>query len=421
MNTIAIIVLIALVGESILNFIGDYLNIRHLRDEVPAEFKEIFESEKYRLSQKYLKTRTRFGWLAAAFNLIVVLIFWFSRGFDHVDQWVRSFGYGPVVTGVLFTAILLLARSVLSLPFSCYATFVIESKFGFNRTTVQTFVSDLIKGLLLAIILGAPILALVFAFFEYAGPHAWLFCWAAVTVFTLVVQFVAPALIMPLFNKYTPLEEGDLRESILSYARSIDFPLSNIFIMDGSKRSSKSNAFFTGFGRNKRIVLFDTLVDQHTVDELVAVLAHEMGHYKKKHIVKSILIGIVQTGLIFFLVSFFISHQGLFEAFFMQEASVYAGLLFFGLLYAPVDFFIGLGLQAISRRHEYEADRFAVATTTAPGAMVDALKKLSVNNLSNLRPHPFYVFLNYSHPPVLERIRAIGQFQSLKTEPAHVS
>jgi STE24 endopeptidase len=421
MNTIAIIVLIALVGESILNFIGDYLNIRHLRDEVPDEFKEIFESEKYRLSQKYLKTRTRFGWLAAAFNLIVVLVFWFNRGFDHVDQWVRSFGYGPVFTGVLFTAVLLLARSVLSLPFSCYATFVIETKFGFNRTTVQTFVLDLIKGLLLAVILGAPILALVFAFFEYAGPHAWLFCWAAVTVFTLVVQFVAPNLIMPLFNKYTPLEEGDLRESILSYARSIDFPLSNIFIMDGSKRSSKSNAFFTGFGRNKRIVLFDTLVDQHTVDELVAVLAHEMGHYKKKHIIQSILIGIVQTGLLFFLVSFFISHQGLFEAFFMQASSVYAGLLFFGLLYAPVAFFIGLGLQAISRRHEYEADRFAVATTNAPGAMVDALKKLSVNNLSNLRPHPFYVFLNYSHPPVLERIRAIAQFQNHKTESAHVS
>ena len=418
MNSIALIVLIALVGDAILNLIGDYLNLRHLREEVPAEFADIFDADKYRSSQSYLLTRTRFGWLTSAFNLALVLVFWFSRGFDLLDQWVRSLGFGPVFTGVIFTGILLLARAILSLPFSCYSTFVIESKFGFNRTTIKTFVFDLIKGFVLAIVLGVPLLSLVLAFFQYAGPYAWLLCWAAVTAFTLVVQFVAPTLIMPLFNKYTPLEEGDLRESILRYARSIDFPLRNIFVMDGSKRSSKSNAFFTGFGRNKRIVLFDTLIGQHSVDELVAVLAHEMGHYKKKHILKSILIGILQTGLLFFLVSVFISHQGLFDAFFMRQSSVYAGLLFFGMLYAPVDFFIGLGLQLISRRHENDADRFAVTTTAAPEALVDALKKLSVNNLSNLCPHPFYVFLNYSHPPVLERIRAIRGYRGRETETA---
>ena len=325
----------------------------------------------------------------------------------------------PVVNGLFFIGILVLLRALLSLPFSCYSTFVIEEKFGFNRTTLKTFVIDLVKGFVLAILLGVPIMALVLGFFEHAGPFAWLYCWGAVTLFTLVVQFLAPTLIMPLFNKYSPLEEGELRSAIMEYARSIDFPLQNIFVMDGSKRSTKSNAFFTGFGRNKRIVLFDTLIEQHTVEELVAVLAHEMGHYKKKHILKSILLGIAQTGLLFFLVSIFISYQGLFDAFHMQQTSVYAGLLFFGLLYTPVDFFIGLILQMISRHHERAADQFAINTTDTPEAMIDALKKLSVNNLSNLRPHPIYVFLNYSHPPVLERIRAIRLNQSRDTGYAH--
>lgn len=416
MNLIGAIILIAMIADLVLHFSGDLLNLRYIRDDVPAEFEGVFEADKYRLSQKYLTTRTRFGWLTAIFSLAVVLVFWFSRGFDFLDQWVRSMGWGSILTGLVFIGILMLGRAALSLPFSIYSTFKIESDFGFNRTSVSTFVLDLIKGLLLAIVLGGVLLVVVLALFEYAGPHAWIYCWAAVTVFTLAIQFLAPTWIMPLFNTYTALEEGDLRQAIFNYARSIDFPLTNIFVMDGSRRSTKSNAFFTGFGRNKRIVLFDTLIAQHSVDELVAVLAHEMGHYKKKHIIQSILLGILQTGLLFFLVSFFISYQGLFDAFFMRQKSVYAGLLFFGLLYTPIDFFIGLGLQLVSRRHEYAADRFAVATTAAPEAMVDALKKLSVNNLSNLRPHPFYVFLNYSHPPVLERIRAIRLYRGRETE-----
>jgi len=416
MNLIGAIILIAMIADLVLHFSGDLLNLRHLRDDVPGEFEGVFEADKYRLSQEYLTTRTRFGWLTAIFSLAVVLVFWFSRGFDFLDHWVRSMGWGTILTGLVFIGILMLGRAALSLPFSIYSTFKIETDFGFNRTSVSTFVLDLIKGLLLAIVLGGVLLVVVLALFEYAGPHAWIYCWAAVTVFTLAIQFLAPTWIMPLFNTYTTLEEGDLRQAIFDYARSIDFPLTNIFVMDGSRRSTKSNAFFTGFGRNKRIVLFDTLIAQHSIDELVAVLAHEMGHYKKKHIIQSILLGILQTGLLFFLVSFFISHQGLFDAFFMRQKSVYAGLLFFGLLYTPIDFFIGLGLQLVSRRHEYDADRFAVATTAAPEAMVDALKKLSVNNLSNLRPHPFYVFLNYSHPPVLERIRAIRLYRGRETE-----
>jgi STE24 endopeptidase len=227
----------------------------------------------------------------------------------------------------------------------------------------------------------------------------------------LVVQYIAPTWIMPLFNKFKPLEEGELKSAILSCAKSIQFPLKNVYTMDGSKRSRKSNAFFTGFGKNKRIVLFDTLIQQHTVPELVAVLAHEMGHYKKKHILQGMLLGILQTGLMFFLLSFMISHQGLFEAFYMNHISVYAGLIFFGMLFAPLDFFIGILMQIRSRSNEYQADRFAVAATRNPGAMIDALKKLSVHNLSNLLPHPFYVFLNYSHPPVLKRIEAIQKIE----------
>ena len=415
MNLIAVTIVFALLANWLLHFIGDLLNLRHLRSEVPKDFSDIFASDKYKLSQSYLRVRTRFGWLVATFNLAVILLFWFSGGFNWLDQWVRSFGLGPVVSGLFFIGILILLRAIVSLPFSCYSTFVIEEKFGFNRTTVKTFFVDLLKGVGLAIVLGVPIMALVLGFFEHAGSLAWLYCWGAVTLFTLVVQFIAPTLIMPLFNKYSPLEEGELRSAIVEYARSIDFPLQNIFVMDGSKRSTKSNAFFTGFGANKRIVLFDTLIKQHTVEELVAVLAHEMGHYKKKHILKSILLGIAQSGLLFFLVSLFISYQGLFDAFYMQQPSVYAGLLFFGLLYTPVEFFIGLILQMISRQHERESDRFAIHTTDTPEAMIDALKKLSVNNLSNLRPHPFYVFLNYSHPPVLERIRAIRLNQSRDT------
>jgi STE24 endopeptidase len=299
--------------------------------------------------------------------------------------------------------------AVVNLPFSAYSTFVIEENFGFNQTTWSTFIKDKIKGFGLSLILGGPLLFCVLAFFEFAGTSAWLYCWGAVTIYMLVVQFIAPAWIMPLFNRFNILDEGELKDEILAYARSINFSLDNIFIMDGSRRSSKSNAFFTGFGRYKRIVLFDTMVEKHTIAELVAVLAHEMGHFKKKHILKSLLISIGQSGLMFYLLSIVITYPGLFEAFFVKTPSVYTGLVFFAILYSPFDVITGLFLGVLSRKNEYEADQFAVATTQNPQAMTAALKKLSVHNLTNLRPHPFYVFLNYSHPPVLARIRAIAR------------
>jgi STE24 endopeptidase len=307
---------------------------------------------------------------------------------------------------LVYIGILILGRSIVSLPFSIYSTFVIEEKFGFNKTTLKTFVLDLLKGLGLGIALGGPLLAGILAFFTFIDQYAWLYAWGAVTIFTLFIQFVAPTWIMPLFNKFEPLEEGDLRQKIREYADKVNFKLEGIYVMDGSKRSSKSNAFFTGFGKTKRIALYDTLINNHSEDELVAVLAHEIGHYKKKHIIKNMIISIVQTGIMFFLLSIFLNSQGLYEAFYMQQSSVYAGLIFFGMLYAPIDMIVSLFMQILSRRYEFEADAFA-SLTYEKEPMIAALKKLSKDNLSNLTPHPFYVFLNYSHPTVLQRIKAI--------------
>ena len=407
MNTIAIIILAALLIDFLLNGLADYLNLSRLRDDLPRDFEGVYDPERYRRSQEYLKINTRFGWVTATFELIIILGFWFGRGFPLLDQWVRDFNFGPVVCGLIYMATLMLFKAILSLPASIYHTFVIEERFGFNQTTWTTFILDLLKGLLLAVLLGAPLLSAILAFFEYAGANAWWLCWIAVTLFMLGVQFVAPTWIMPLFNKFTPLEDGELKSAILSYADSIKFPIENVYVMDGSKRSKKSNAFFTGFGAHRRIVLFDTLIKQHTTGELVAILAHEMGHYKKRHIIQSLILGILQTGFMLYLLSLFISYPGLFDAFYVPHASVYAGLIFFAMLYSPLDFFIGLFMKRRSRCNETVADRFSVETTRDPQSMVDALKKLSVHNLSNLLPHPVYVFLNYSHPPVLQRIEDI--------------
>ena len=411
MNFIAIIILLALVLSFILEFVADILNLGMLRNEPPEGFQEVYDTERYGRSQEYLRANTRFGWITSGFDLVILLAFWFGGGFPLLDGWVRSLGYGAVITGLIYMGFLLLLKFLLGLPFSIYSTFVIEERFGFNKTTPKTFVGDIFKGILLSILLGGPLLAAVLAFFEYAGTNAWWYCWIAVTLFTLALQFIAPAWIMPLFNKFTPLEDGELKTAILDYAKSVRFPLTRLFVMDGSKRSGKSNAFFTGFGKNKRIALFDTLIEQHTVRELVAVLAHEIGHYKKKHIRQRMVISILHMGVIFFLLSFFISYQGLFDAFYMTQPSVYAGLIFFGMLFSPIDFFLGLLLQKLSRKNEYEADRFAVETTGDARPMAEALKKLAAHNLSNLVPHPLYVVLHYSHPPLIQRIRAIEAVQ----------
>jgi len=407
MNIYAAIILATLILDFVLSFIAGVLNLKTLSSKLPEEFNGVYDAEAYRKSQEYTRVKSRFGFLVATLQLALTLAFWFSGGFNFLDSIVRSWQLGPIPSGLAYIGILGIAAGVLSLPIAIYSTFVIEERFGFNKTTPAIFVTDLLKGFMLAVLLGGPLLAGLLALFQYAGIIAWLYCWIAVTLFSLFVQFIAPTWIMTLFNKFKPIEEGELKERILAYARSVAFPLSGVFVIDASKRSSKSNAFFTGFGRNKRIALYDTLVQQHSVAELVAVLAHEIGHYKKKHILKGLAISILHTGVMFYLLSLFIGQEALFRAFYLEHASIYAGFLFFGMLYAPIELVLSIFLNIFHRRNENQADKFAAKTTNDAESMISALKKLSVHNLTNLTPHPFYVFLNYGHPPVLARIKAI--------------
>ncbi len=412
MNIYSWIIIVALLGSFLLGIVSELLNLSSLRPEVPEEFEGIYDSEAYSKSQSYTRTTTKFGFIVGSFDLFVLLLFWFSGSFNRIDQFVGGFVQEPILLGLAYVGLLLLLKFMVSLPFSIYSTFVIEERFGFNRTTPATFVGDLLKGFLLTVILGGGIMACVLAIFEYGGPYAWLYCWGTVTCFSLILQFIAPTWIMPLFNKFKPLEDGELKEKIMSYAQSVKFSLENVFVMDGSKRSSKSNAFFTGFGKHKRIALFDTLIEKHSVSELVGILAHEIGHYKKKHIIQGMCISIIHMGVMFYLISIFLTHQGLFDAFYMDHRSVYAGFIFFGLLFSPIELILSVFINMLSRANEFEADRFAVSTCESGQALVAALKKLSVHNLANLTPHPFYVFLNYSHPPLLERIKAIKNVKS---------
>ncbi|MFO7772594.1 MAG: M48 family metallopeptidase [Dehalococcoidia bacterium] len=411
-NPFFLIILLALLIEYATGVAANLLNLKYLRSEPPPALEGVYQSEDYRKSQEYVRANTRFDFVTSTFSLVVLVSFWFTGGFNYLDQAVRSWGSVPILNGLLYIGILLVGYSLLMLPFGIYRTFVIEERFGFNRTTPRTFLLDRIKGLGLAALLGAPLLVGILALFEYAGYHAWIYCWIAFAVFSLILQYVAPTWIMPLFNKFTPLEPGELKEAILNYARSVDFPIKNVSVVDGSRRSTKSNAFFTGFGRKKRIALFDTLIKKHTVPELIAVLAHEIGHHKKKHILQGTVINILHMGLLFFVLSIFLRSPGLYEAFYMEQQSIYSGILFFGLLYTPLEMVLSVIMHALSRKNEYEADRFAVETIQHPRHLIEALKKLHAANLSNLMPHPFYVFLNYSHPPLLQRIRAILQYEA---------
>jgi len=407
MNYFLIIILSVLIGTYLLDLVVDTLNVRHVKTDLPEEFRDCYDAEKYKKSQKYLRENTRFGIVSDSIMTPVTIVFILLGGFNFVDQFARGFSLGSIVTGLIFAGVLVLASQILLIPFSIYSTFVIEEKYGFNKTTPRTFILDILKTWLLIAVIGGIILSAVLWFFEKAGPLAWLYCWVALTLFQIFLIFIAPVVIMPIFNKFFPLDEGDLKSAINNYAGSHDFKMKGVFTMDGSKRSTKSNAFFTGFGRLRRIVLFDTLIEKHTTEELVSVLAHEMGHYKKRHILKSMIISVLTTGLMFYILSLFINNRELFAAFRMQETSIYASLLFFAFLYAPIEMILSVFGNMLSRKNEYEADSYSVKTYKKPLSMIAALKKLSVENLSNLTPHPLKVFLSYSHPPVLDRIRAI--------------
>lgn len=407
MNVYLAVILVAIAADFVITSLADWLNVKRISPALPDEFKGYYDAERYRVSQNYLKDNTRFSLIENAFLTAVKVAFILFGGFNLADILARSFDLGPIPTGLIFAGIVMLGLQLIELPFSAWRTFRIEERYGFNRMNAATFFGDLLKGWLLGAVLGGAIFALVLWVFERFGPGAWVYGWIGVSVFYLFVTFIAPVVIMPLFNKFVPLEEGELRTAIEDYARSQDFKMKGLFKMDASKRSTKSNAYFTGFGRFRRIVLFDTLIKRHTIDELVSVLAHEMGHYKKKHIQRSMLLSLASVGLMFFLLSLFINNPGLFAAFGVQKLSVYASLFFFAFLYAPINLVLSVLENALSRTYEYEADRYAAVTYGRPGAMMDALKKLSVDNLSNLKPHPMKVFLSYTHPPVLDRITAL--------------
>ena len=407
MTGLALIILIIILASFLLETVSSVLNMNAATPEVPEEFSEIYDRSTYANSQVYLKRKTRLSLMEATVDLFVLVLFWFYGGFQALDNFVRGFALSDLYTGLLFIGILMIGSSIYKIPFTVYNTFVLEEEFGFNKTTWLTFISDRVKSLVLTLLLGAPILGIILYFFMNAGSLAWLWAWIAVSSITLILQVLAPTLIMPLFNKFEPLEEGGLKQRILDYTAKVDFPLENLFTMDGSKRSNKSNAFFTGFGKRKRVVLFDTLIDKHDEDELLGIVAHEVGHYKLKHIVIGVVESLLITGIMFAMLGFLIPFDALYEAFLVDKKSVYAGLVFAGFLFSPVSFLFSLIGNHLSRKHEFEADAYAVETTGLGDELIRALKKLAKSNLSNLTPHPFYVKMNYSHPPLLERIEGI--------------
>ncbi len=416
MNSWLLFILFVLIFSFLLETVVSFLNLRSLNPALPPEFADTYDQSKYDESQNYASATIKFGLFENGYSTAITVVFLLCGGVNIVDIWARNLGYGEIITGLIFSGVLISLSFISSLPFSIYSTFFIEERFGFNRTTVKTFILDIIKASFLALSLGGPLLALILWFFMSSGSYGWLFCWIGVFIFTLILQFLAPVLIMPLFNKFSPIEDESLKRDILQYADKENFKIQGIYTMDGSKRSSKLNAFFTGFGSFRKIVFFDTLLEKLDSSEIIAVLAHEMGHFKLRHIVKMILGYAVQTGIMFYILSLFLDNSALSDAFGMQNISIYSSLIFFGFIYSPVSMLISIIFNAISRKHEYDADRYAAETTANPGMLIEGLKKLSAANLSNLNPHPLHVFLHYSHPPVLMRIRKL---QNLKFNSTH--
>jgi STE24 endopeptidase len=406
MTAWSIFILAGLLADFALGAMADLLNLRALSPGVPAELRGVYDPERYRRAIEYTRVRTRFGLVTAAVDLGLVLALWLSGGFGWLDRSTRGLGLGAVATGLVFLGTLALGRMVIATPLGWWSTFVIEERFGFNRMTARTFWADRAKGLLLTVVLGGPLLAAVLWLFVAAGPRAWLWAWLAGSLWVLALEVVAPAWIMPLFNRFAPLDAGAVRDAILAYARSVAFPLEAVFVIDGSRRSTKANALFTGVGRRKRIALFDTLLTTFAPHEVVAVVAHEVGHYKLRHVLQGTVLGILQIGAALFLLSVLLGWPGPLDAFGLAP-SAHAGLLVFALVTVPLARAASVVMLALSRRNEHQADAFAAATTGSGGPLADALARLAADSLAPLTPHPLHVLLHASHPPVVERIRAL--------------
>jgi STE24 endopeptidase len=402
-NTIIFIIVLNFLLERWL----DWLNDKNSSSSMPNELKGIYDEENYTKQRAYDKVKSNFSIISSSFSFILILLMLFFNGFVFVDELAKSYTENKILLPLVFFAILMLASDILTTPFSFYSTFVIEEKFGFNRTTIKTYILDKIKGALISVIIGGGLMALFIWFYNYSGELFWLWTWGVFAAFMILITMFYASVIVPLFNKLTPLADGDLKDEITEYCNKVDFKLDNLFIMDGSKRSSKANAFFSGLGAKKRIVLYDTLANDYTKEEITAVLAHEIGHYKKKHTLTSMLVSILQVGLMLFVLSLVINRPEFSLALGLKEKSFHVSLLVFSLLYSPLSMLIGVTMNIISRKNEYEADNYAKSTYNAE-PLVSSLKKLSVDSLSNLTPHPYYVFVNYSHPTLLQRIKALS-------------
>ena len=408
-NSLFILIIFLVTFDFILDQVMDFLNQSYQKKELPEELKGIYDAAQFAKSQEYQKVNAKFDFIQSSFSFVTTLAMLFLGGFGWLNQYLSPQIANPILLALAFFGILFIASDILGLPFALYKTFVIETKFGFNKTTPKTFVLDKLKGYALGAIVGGALLSLLLWLMTSIGINFWAYFWVVAGIFILLINMFYTSLIMPLFNKLRPLEQGGLKSAIERYSQKVSFPLDNIFVIDGSKRSTKANAFFSGMGSKKKIVLYDTLINNHSEDELVAVLAHEVGHYKKNHIILGYVLSILQIGLMLFILSRLVFNTELSKAMGSATLSIPINLIAFGILFSPLSHIIGMVMNSISRKNEYEADEFA-ATTFASMPLQDALKKLSANNLSNLTPHPAYVFFHYSHPPMLERLRFLKKF-----------
>ena len=405
-ETIFFIIVVFLCLDFVLERVLESLNSKHMSPVLPDSLKGIYEEKEYSRFQSYKRENGRLDSWSSGVGFVVMIVFLVAGGFGWYNSWVVSLTDSVVWQTILFVVGLSVVSSVLDIPFDYYATFRIEEKYGFNKTTRRVYWLDTVKELFLSLVLGGVLLALVVWFYTWAGTYFWLYAWGAVTLFSVFMAMFYSQLIVPLFNKQTPLQEGSLRDKIQAFAGKVGFKLDNIYVIDGSKRSTKANAYFTGLGPKKRVVLYDTLIDELTEEEIVAVLAHEVGHYKKRHTLRSMVVSVIQMGVLFWLFSLCVNNAALSEALGGDRAYFQLGLIAFAILYSPVNLILGIGMNVWSRSNEYEADAFA-ARYYEGDYLVSGLKKISVKSLSNLTPHPLYEYVYYSHPSLLKRIDAI--------------
>lgn len=406
-NTLFVAILVIIIADYLFERLIDYLNSLRWNETIPGELQGIYEQEQYKKSQQYHKVNHRFSAITSTVSFIVVVVMLLESGFAWVDRWTVSISSQFILNPLIFFAILGLASGLINLPFSVYDTFVIEEKFGFNKTTPKLFVMDTLKGWLLTALLGGAVLSLIIWVWTKTGQWFWLWAWGILTLISLVFSMFYSNLIVPLFNKQTPLPKGELKDEINRFALNAGFKLKDIYVIDGSKRSTKANAYFTGLGPKKRIVLYDTLTNDLTNQEIVAVLAHEIGHYKKKHTQSALILSILETGLMLFIFSWLASNPVLSQALGVESPKFHIAMIAFGILYSPLSFLLGIGTNSFSRHNEYQADAFA-ATFGLKDSLVSGLKKLTTKNLGNLTPHPAYVFFHYSHPTLLQRIQKLN-------------